>query len=127
MPWQGTRRIVSSFASPVPPPLPSRHPRAAGVDLERTQGRALQASDAPALRDAVASLAGTAALSERVLDPRAVEAYAAGAEELAPVSAVLGGTLANEVVKALSRRGEPLRNFFFFTLLDGTGSVDLLG
>jgi surfactin synthase thioesterase subunit len=42
----------------------------------------------------------------------------------AQVSAVLGGVLANEVLKAVSRRGEPISNFFFFSLADGAGVVE---
>jgi ubiquitin-like 1-activating enzyme E1 A len=42
----------------------------------------------------------------------------------AQVSAVLGGVLANEVLKAVSRRGEPVNNFFFYSLADGAGVVE---
>ena len=47
----------------------------------------------------------------------------AGAE-LAPINAVIGGVLANEVLKLVSHKGEPFNNFFFFTLSDGAGVVE---
>lgn len=47
-------------------------------------------------------------------------AYPLGAQ----VSAVLGGVLANEVLKAVSRRGDPVNNFFFFCLADGAGVIE---
>ncbi|KAJ1107285.1 hypothetical protein NDU88_004677 [Pleurodeles waltl] len=47
--------------------------------------------------------------------------------EMAPVCAVVGGVLSQEVVKALSHRDPPHNNFFFFDGLQGTGIVDCLG
>ncbi|XP_078517140.1 SUMO-activating enzyme subunit 1 [Lissotriton helveticus] len=47
--------------------------------------------------------------------------------EMAPVCAVVGGVLSQEVVKALSQRDPPHNNFFFFDGLQGSGIVDCLG
>ncbi|XP_069500638.1 SUMO-activating enzyme subunit 1 [Ambystoma mexicanum] len=47
--------------------------------------------------------------------------------EMAPVCAVVGGVLSQEVVKALSQRDPPHNNFFFFDGMKGTGIVDCLG
>uniref|UniRef100_A0A8C9UBI5 SUMO-activating enzyme subunit 1 n=1 Tax=Scleropages formosus TaxID=113540 RepID=A0A8C9UBI5_SCLFO len=44
--------------------------------------------------------------------------------EMAPVCAVVGGVLGQEIVKALSQRDAPHRNFFFFDGLKGSGVVD---
>lgn len=44
----------------------------------------------------------------------------------AQVNAVLGGVLANEVLKAVSRRGEPVNNLFLFCLTDGAGAVECM-
>ncbi|KAL4647424.1 SUMO-activating enzyme subunit 1 isoform X2 [Arapaima gigas] len=46
--------------------------------------------------------------------------------EMAPVCAVVGGVLGQEIVKALSQRDAPHRNFFFFDGLKGSGVVDYL-
>ncbi|KAM4628349.1 SUMO-activating enzyme subunit 1 [Polymixia lowei] len=47
--------------------------------------------------------------------------------EMAPVCAVVGGVLGQEVVKALSQRDVPHRNFFFFDGRKGNGVVDYFG
>ncbi|XP_075771223.1 SUMO-activating enzyme subunit 1 [Pelodiscus sinensis] len=47
--------------------------------------------------------------------------------EMAPVCAVLGGVLGQEVVKALSQRDPPHNNFFFFDGMKGSGVVERLG
>ncbi|KAM6933894.1 SUMO-activating enzyme subunit 1 [Xenentodon cancila] len=47
--------------------------------------------------------------------------------EMSPVCAVVGGVLGQEVVKALSQRDVPHRNFFFFDGRKGNGVVDFFG
>uniref|UniRef100_A0A1A7YCK2 SUMO-activating enzyme subunit 1 n=1 Tax=Iconisemion striatum TaxID=60296 RepID=A0A1A7YCK2_9TELE len=47
--------------------------------------------------------------------------------EMSPVCAVVGGVLGQEVVKALSQRDAPHRNFFFFDARKGNGVVDFFG
>lgn len=43
------------------------------------------------------------------------------------VNAVVGGILANDLLKALSAKGEPLRNLFLYSISDGVGSVEPYG
>ncbi|XP_071065452.1 SUMO-activating enzyme subunit 1 isoform X2 [Dasypus novemcinctus] len=47
--------------------------------------------------------------------------------EMASVCAVVGGILAQEIVKALSQRDPPHNNFFFFDGMKGNGIVECLG
>ncbi|XP_053728698.1 SUMO-activating enzyme subunit 1 isoform X3 [Synchiropus splendidus] len=47
--------------------------------------------------------------------------------EMSPVCAVVGGVLGQEIVKALSQRDAPHRNFFFFDGRKGNGVVDFFG
>ncbi|KAK2913043.1 SUMO-activating enzyme subunit 1 [Channa argus] len=47
--------------------------------------------------------------------------------EMSPVCAVVGGVLGQEIVKALSQRDAPHRNFFFFDGRKGNGVVDYFG
>ena len=47
--------------------------------------------------------------------------------EISPVSAVLGGVLGNEVIKALTGKGEPANNILMFSGLDGGCRSFLLG
>ena len=43
------------------------------------------------------------------------------------MSAVVGGVLANDLLKAVAKKGEPIRNLFMYSLSDGIGSVELYG
>ncbi|XP_053123332.1 SUMO-activating enzyme subunit 1 isoform X2 [Hemicordylus capensis] len=52
--------------------------------------------------------------------------FASCFSEMAPVCAVVGGVLGQEVVKALSQRDPPLNNFFFFDGMKGNGVVECL-
>ncbi|XP_044501509.1 SUMO-activating enzyme subunit 1B-1-like [Mangifera indica] len=47
-----------------------------------------------------------------------------GAREFPPVCAILGGILGQEVIKAISGKCDPLKNFFFFDVVDGKGIVE---
>lgn len=62
-------------------------------------------------------------LQPSVVDDRGLESYAGDGEGMPAISAVVGGVLANEVLKAVSKKGEPLQNLFLFSLVDGAGAV----
>jgi ubiquitin-like 1-activating enzyme E1 A len=47
--------------------------------------------------------------------------------EMPAIAAIVGGLLANEVIKAISRAEEPICNFFTFDVLSGKGTVEKLG
>lgn len=47
--------------------------------------------------------------------------------ELAPVCAVVGGVISQEIVKVLSHRDPPHNNFFFFNGMKSNGIVECLG
>ncbi|KAL6559637.1 SUMO-activating enzyme subunit 1A [Orobanche gracilis] len=47
-----------------------------------------------------------------------------GRREFPPVCAVVGGILGQEVIKALSGKGDPLKNFFFYDAMDGKGIIE---
>lgn len=49
---------------------------------------------------------------------------ASGAEEFPPVCAILGGILGQEVIKAVSGKGDPLKNFFYYDVEDGKGVIE---
>ncbi|XP_043724752.1 SUMO-activating enzyme subunit 1B-1-like [Telopea speciosissima] len=48
----------------------------------------------------------------------------AGTSEYPPVCAIIGGILGQEVIKAISGKGDPLKNFFFFDAIDGKGIIE---
>ncbi|CAN6168989.1 unnamed protein product [Urochloa humidicola] len=56
------------------------------------------------------------ALMERLL--------AAGKKEHPPVCAILGGILGQEVIKSISCKGDPIKNFFYFDAADGKGVIE---
>ena len=47
-----------------------------------------------------------------------------GASELAPVAAVVGGLVANNVIRAISGVNQPIKNMLFFSLFDNHGMVE---
>ncbi len=46
--------------------------------------------------------------------------------QLSPVAAIMGGIVAQEVVKLVSRKDDPINNWFFFDAMGGTGGVECL-
>lgn len=53
-----------------------------------------------------------------------LQSVISGAAEFAPVCAVLGGVIANNVVMAVSASGTPLNNMLYYTLFDGRAIVE---
>lgn len=47
--------------------------------------------------------------------------------QISPVCAILGGVIAQEIIKAVSQKDAPLKNFFFFNTLEGAGVVECIG
>lgn len=48
--------------------------------------------------------------------------------ELSPAAAVVGGVLAQEIIKAVSHKDAPIRNYFFFNgATDFNGVVEAIG
>ncbi|PNW79267.1 hypothetical protein CHLRE_09g408550v5 [Chlamydomonas reinhardtii] len=106
-------------ATPAAPPLPADLLEAFVIDGAAPSAAAAAGADVAAASAAAAGLEQDAAAA----------AAAAGSEqeepqgELAPVCAVVGGVVANNVLRALSAANPPLRNFFFYSYLvrDGLG------
>ena len=46
--------------------------------------------------------------------------------EISPVSAIVGGILAQEIIKSVSKKDTPHNNFFFYNGIDGSGMVDYI-
>jgi ubiquitin-like 1-activating enzyme E1 A len=71
------------------------------------------------------------------MKPEALVEYTGGADarasddgvvaESPAVAAVAGGVLAQEMLRAVTKVGEPVRNAFFFSAADGQGTVENLG
>ncbi|KAI3785881.1 hypothetical protein L1987_45007 [Smallanthus sonchifolius] len=63
-------------------------------------------------------------LNESQIPDSLLERLVVSTKEFPPVSAVLGGILGQEVIKAISGKGDPLKNFFFFDSVDGKGLIE---
>uniref|UniRef100_A0A383W834 THIF-type NAD/FAD binding fold domain-containing protein n=1 Tax=Tetradesmus obliquus TaxID=3088 RepID=A0A383W834_TETOB len=90
--------------------------------LEQQLQRPLTAADLPAAQQQLQQLA--AASPQLAAAQQQLAAHLAGAAEFAPVAAVLGGIIANNVVAAVSGSGAPLNNMLFYSLLDGRAIVE---
>jgi hypothetical protein len=55
---------------------------------------------------------------------QAASAYALSDRELPAVNAVMGGLLANEVLKSISHKGAPVNNWLFYSLSSGVGQIE---
>ncbi|CAK9170262.1 unnamed protein product [Ilex paraguariensis] len=63
-------------------------------------------------------------LSESQIPDSLLERLLAGTREFPPVCAIVGGILGQEVIKVISGKGDPLKNFFFFDAMDGKGIIE---
>ncbi|PSC72192.1 SUMO-activating enzyme subunit 1B-1 [Micractinium conductrix] len=96
----------------------------AAARYEQQHGRFPAAADAHALRDAWAAEAAAAGVPADALPGEQLDAYSAAPGDMPAINAVVGGVLANELIKALGGKGEPINNFFLFSLAEGSGMVE---
>ena len=47
--------------------------------------------------------------------------------EMPAVAAVVGGILGQELLRAVTGKGEPVRNSFFFTMANSQGTIENIG
>lgn len=60
-------------------------------------------------------------------DVSALQSHVENIEEMPAISAILGGIVANDVIKIVARKGEPtINNVFLYSLFDGAGWVESL-
>lgn len=62
--------------------------------------------------------------SESQIPDSLLERLLLGKTEFPPVCAIIGGILGQEVIKAISCKGEPIKNFFYFDAMDGKGVIE---
>jgi hypothetical protein len=94
--------------------------------MEQQLGHRLSPTDLPKaqeyLTQQVAAWPGGKALQDIL--QQLLTSYANGDAEFAPVCAVVGGVMANNVIKAVSHSGAPVKNLFYYSLFDGRGLVE---
>lgn len=98
------------------------------MEFEKKNGRRPTESDADI--EEMERIMKEQGLPDGTVDEAALALYCSalsGGEEMPAVNAVVGGILANAVLGAVSKKGEPLNNLFCFSLLDGMGMVETVG
>ena len=97
--------------------------------FEQQEERFPTAEDAEALAALAAGVCSEAGIDPASLPADQLAAYAAAEGDMPAINAVVGGVVANEVIKAVGRKGEPtVDNFFLFSLADGgQGAVEHMG
>lgn len=63
-------------------------------------------------------------MNESLIPDSLLERLVSGTTEFPPVCAIVGGILGQEVIKAISGKGDPVKNFFFFDAMDGKGLIE---
>uniref|UniRef100_A0A1J3JYG7 Ubiquitin-like 1-activating enzyme E1A n=1 Tax=Noccaea caerulescens TaxID=107243 RepID=A0A1J3JYG7_NOCCA len=63
-------------------------------------------------------------VSESHVPDSLLERLVTGNTEFPPACAIVGGILAQEVIKAVSGKGDPLKNFLYFDAQDGKGVME---
>ncbi|CAO2141718.1 unnamed protein product [Urochloa humidicola] len=82
-------------------------------------------SDIPAVLARRKDMCDKMSLSESQIPSALLERLlAAGKKEHPPVCAILGGILGQEVIKSISCKGDPIKNFFYFDAADGKGVIE---
>ena len=99
----------------------SRYP----LDKKKDGGGDIHSSDVCTLENLRLGLAEAFALKEKTLPQSAVAHLARPA--LSPSCAVVGGVLAQEVIKAISGKDAPHDNFFVYNPLSSSGVVERIG
>jgi len=113
-------------AKHTPGHLPARLP-AAAARFEQQHARFPATADLEQLTAAWQAAAEEAGLDPSVLPADELAAYAQQGEDMPAINAIVGGVLANDLIKAVGRKGEPINNFFLFSLFEGAGAVERMG
>ncbi|KAL0650751.1 hypothetical protein Bca4012_093442 [Brassica carinata] len=66
-------------------------------------------------------------VSESHIPDTLLERLISGTIEFPPACAIVGGILAQEVIKAVSGKGDPVKNFFYYDAQDGKGKSSCAG
>ncbi|XP_031374541.1 SUMO-activating enzyme subunit 1A isoform X3 [Punica granatum] len=95
--------------------------------FEEKEGRSpggVSITDLPAVLKLKNELCEAQSLKESQIPDALLERLVSSQIEFPPVCAILGGVLGQEVIKAISGKGDPLKNFFLFDAFDGKGVIE---
>ena len=90
----------------------------------RSPHEASKTADLKLLHELVSSVGEKFGLSDAKIPTASVHLVF---EELSPVAAIVGGVLAQEIIKTISNRDAPNKNFFLFNPLASAGFVETVG
>ncbi|CAM8933770.1 unnamed protein product [Rhodiola kirilowii] len=95
--------------------------------FEQVEGRnpgETSEKDLPSVLKLRKELCGAHNVDESYVPESLLARLITGAREFPPVCAIIGGILGQEVIKAISGKGDPVKNFFLFDAMDGKGKVE---
>lgn len=95
--------------------------------FEEAEGRnpgEISIADLPGVLKLKKELCEAQSFNESHVPDALLERLVSDTSEFPPVCAILGGILGQEVIKAISGKGDPLKNFFFFDAIDGKGIIE---
>ena len=106
--------------------------------FEREHGRApTSVDDLKSLTEKISTAESANGVKPGWLPPAVVEDYLGFGEEeeegnfvayeMPAVAAVVGGILGQELLRAVTGKGEPVRNAFFFTMANSQGTIENIG
>ncbi|OMP08366.1 UBA/THIF-type NAD/FAD binding protein [Corchorus olitorius] len=81
-------------------------------------------ADLPSVMKLKKELCETNSMNESQISDALLERLLTDTSEFPPACAIIGGILGQEVIKAISGKGDPLKNFFFFDAVDGKGVIE---
>ncbi|KAK4800466.1 hypothetical protein SAY86_020953 [Trapa natans] len=93
-------------------------------EIENRRPGGISFTDLPAVLKIKKELCEAQSIDEYQVPDDLLERLVSGQGEFPPVCAILGGILGQEVIKAVSSKGEPLKNFFFFDVFNGKGVIE---
>jgi len=95
--------------------------------FERSEGRLALPLDHAILEPALLKVCKVEGHTGGSVDGRALGSFLEQTEEMPAINAILGGVVANDTIKIVASKGEPIiNNLFMYSLLEGGGWVERL-
>ncbi|XP_070680131.1 SUMO-activating enzyme subunit 1A isoform X2 [Malus domestica] len=93
-------------------------------EAEQRKPGELSIADLPAVLKLKKELCEAQSLNESHIPNALLERLVTDTREFPPVCPIIGGILGQEVIKTISEKGDPVKNFFFFDAMDGKGIIE---
>ncbi|RXH77846.1 hypothetical protein DVH24_039817 [Malus domestica] len=93
-------------------------------EAEQRKPGELSIADLPAVLKLKKELCEAQSVNESHIPNALLERLVTDTREFPPVCPIIGGILGQEVIKTISEKGDPVKNFFFFDAMDGKGVIE---